>query len=237
MPMSQPADARILVVEDDTAIGEPLVEGLRLQGFEPTWVRTGSEALESYGDADVVLLDLGLPDLDGLEVCRRIREVSEIPLIVVSARGEEIDRVLGLEFGADDYLVKPFSSRELVARIHALLRRTHRVGAQQAPHQGDTESPTQQFGPLTLDRRTRTVTVGSRQVDLTAKEFDVLAALMVDPGAVRRREDLMDDAWSGDWYGSTRTLNVHVASLRSKLGDPRWIETVRGVGFRMVEPD
>jgi two-component system, OmpR family, response regulator RegX3 len=225
---------RVLIVEDDAAVGDALTEGLRLQGYEPHWVATGTAALTAATDADVVLLDLGLPDLDGLEVCRRLRLTSDIPVIVLTARGDEIDRVLGLETGADDYLVKPFSSRELVARLHALTRRLERVDRRLGGAALPTAPATVHLGGLTLDHRTRTVAMEGRSVALTPKEFDLLAALLVDPGAVRRREDLMEEVWDMNWYGSTKTLNVHVASLRSKLGDPRWIETVRGVGFRMA---
>jgi two-component system, OmpR family, response regulator RegX3 len=225
---------RVLIVEDDAAVGEPLVEGLRLQGFDPQWVTTGGAALAAVEDADVVLLDLGLPDLDGIEVCRRLRVTSDVPVIVLTARGEEIDRVLGLEIGADDYLVKPFSSRELVARLHALMRRLERIDRRTGEVMLPATPATVHLGALTLDHRTRTVLLDGRPVELTPKEFDLLAALLVDPGAVRRREDLMEEVWDMNWFGSTKTLNVHIASLRSKLGDPRWIETVRGVGFRMA---
>ena len=225
---------RLLLVEDDDAIADPLVEGLGREGFDVDRVGTGSAALSAPA-ADLVLLDLGLPDLDGLEVCRRLRADSDVPIVVVSARGEEIDRVLGLETGADDYLVKPFSSRELVARLHALTRRLERVEQRRRVPvpAGAAADAAVMFGALTLDRRTRTVTVEAVDIDLTAKEFDLLEALLGDPGAVRRREDLMEEVWDTNWYGSTKTLNVHVAALRAKLGDPGWIETVRGVGFRM----
>ncbi|MFA9429954.1 response regulator transcription factor [Egicoccus sp. AB-alg2] len=228
---------RVLVVEDDPSVGEALIDGLRLQGFDPHWVRTGTEGLAAAAEADVVLLDLGLPDLDGLEVCRRLRASSDVAIVVVSARGEEIDKVLGLETGADDYLVKPFSSRELVARLHALARRLERIDQRRAgapPARGTASTGAiVRYGGLALDRRTRAVTVDDVAVDLTPKEFDLLAALLTDPGAVRRREELMEEVWDANWFGSTKTLNVHVASLRAKLGDPAWIETVRGVGFRV----
>jgi two-component system response regulator RegX3 len=226
---------RILIVEDDPAVGEALAEGLQLQGFDPVLVTTGAAALEAAGDVEVVLLDLGLPDLDGMEVCRRLRATSDVPVIVVSARGDEVDRVLGLEVGADDYLVKPFSSRELVARLHALMRRLERVDQRATASAAPAVSPTVHFGALVLDQRTRTVTVDGDEVELTPKEFDLLAVLLVDPGAVRRREELMDEVWDVNWFGSTKTLNVHVAGLRAKLGDPGWIETVRGVGFRAMK--
>ncbi|WP_052668470.1 response regulator transcription factor [Nitriliruptor alkaliphilus] len=225
---------RVLIVEDDPSVGASLVDGLALNGFEASWVTTGAEALASADSADVVLLDLGLPDLDGLEVCRRLRSVSDVPIVVLSARTEELDRILSLERGADDHLVKPISLRELVARLHALERRMERLGGSDRAGDG---TATVEVGRLRLDPRTRTVTVDGEPVDLTPKEHDLLAALLADPGAVRTREELMDEVWDEHWFGSTKTLNVHVASLRSKLGDPAWIATVRGVGFRLVDPD
>jgi two-component system, OmpR family, response regulator RegX3 len=216
---------RLLVVEDDQAIGEPLVRGLERAGFEVDHVTTGRAALAAAPGADLVLLDLGLPDLDGYEVCRRLRQGTGVPIIVVTARSDEGDRVLGLEIGADDYVVKPFGIRELVARVRAVARRTV----------DEPEGP-QAFGTLVIDRRTRRVHVGSREVALSPKEFDLLALLGQDPGAVVSRQRIMDEVWDPHWYGPTKTLDVHVASLRKKLGDPRWIETVRSVGFRLAEP-
>jgi two-component system response regulator RegX3 len=211
----------LLVVEDDEAIGVPLVRGLERSGFDVTRVATGREALAAEG-MDLVLLDLGLPDLDGYEVCRQLRAQSRVPIIVVTARGDEGDRVLGLELGADDYVVKPFGIRELVARVRAVARRTV----------GEPEGP-QRVGALEVDRRTRRVSVGGREVALAPKEFDLLSLLAEDAGAVVGRTQIMDEVWDPHWYGPTKTLDVHVASLRRKLGDPRWIETVRGVGFRL----
>ena len=213
----------VLVVEDDDAIAEPLVEGLSRQGFTVSRVATGAAALEADG-AQVVLLDLGLPDLDGYEVCRRLRARSDVPILVISARGDEVDRVVGLELGADDYLVKPVGFRELVARIRAVSRRTSSVGDGARP---------QQIGSLEIDRRRRRVHIDDEEVALTPKEFDLLACLADEPGTVITRERLLSEVWDPHWYGPTRTLDVHVASLRKKLGDPRWVETVRGVGFRL----
>jgi DNA-binding response OmpR family regulator len=213
----------VLVVEDDDAIADPLVTGLIRQGFTVTRVATGAGALE-VSDPQVVLLDLGLPDIDGYEVCRRLRARSDVPILVISARGEEVDRVVGLELGADDYLVKPFGFRELLARIRAVTRRS-------APS-GDVARP-QRHGGLEIDRRTRRVRVDDVEVALTPKEFDLLSCLADEPGTVFTRERLLGDVWDPHWYGPTRTLDVHVASLRKKLGDPRWVETVRGVGFRL----
>ncbi len=217
---------RLLVVEDDDAIAEPLVEGLRRAGYAVDRASTGTEALARIAHADLMLLDLGLPDLDGSEVCRQVRKVSAVPIIVISARGDESDRVLGLELGADDYLVKPFGLRELVARVRAVSRRAA----------SDAEQPAQRIGAVEIDRRARRVTVYEREVALTPKEFDLLSLLGQDPGAVVSREQIMDAVWDPHWYGPTRTLDVHVASLRKKLGDPGLIETVRTVGFRLRDP-
>ena len=214
----------MLLVEDDDTIADPLVKGLTREGFTVERVATGAEALESP-PADLVLLDLGLPDLDGYEVCRRLRARDDVPLIVVTARGEEVDRVIGLELGADDYLVKPFGFRELLARIRAVTRRT---AARSEP------SKPLRIGALSLDRRTHRVTVGEAEVALTRKEYELLDFLAGDPGAVRTREEIIDAVWDPHWYGPTKTLDVHVASLRRKLGDPAWVQAVRGIGFRLV---
>jgi two-component system, OmpR family, response regulator RegX3 len=213
---------RVLVVEDEDAIAEPLAEGLRREGFEVTRAATGTEALAAV-EHDVVLLDLRLPDIDGLDVCRRLRERSQVPIIVVTARGEEADRVVGLELGADDYVVKPFGLRELIARIRAVLRRV----------QDRTPEGPLRVGTLELDERARRVHLDGRELDLTPKEFDLLAALARDPGAAFSRRRLLEEVWDTTWYGSTKTIDVHVAALRRKLGDSGWIETVRGVGFRL----
>ena len=226
----------ILLVEDDDSIAEPLRKGLEREGYTVHRVATGREALATTG-AEMVLLDLGLPDIDGLDVCRRLRASSSVPIIVVSARGEEIDRVLGLELGADDYLTKPFSVRELVARIRAILRRTASDAPSSAPSGGAAgsgdDSGAQRIGALEIDRRTHRVRLGEDDLDLTPKEFSLLALLAEDPGALRTRAEILDQVWDPNWYGPTKTLDVHVASLRKKLGDPGWIETVRGVGFRL----
>jgi two-component system, OmpR family, response regulator RegX3 len=217
---------KILVVEDEDAIAEPLASGLAREGFEVTRVATGGEALASPVP-DVVLLDLRLPDMDGYDVCRALRERSDVPIIVVTARGEEIDRVLGLELGADDYVVKPFGFRELLARIRAVTRRTAGRSEERVPLR---------VGPLEVDERTRRVKIDRKDVELTPKEFDLLALLAADAGAVITRRRLLEEVWDTHWYGPTKTIDVHVASLRRKLGDPSWIETVRGVGFRLHEP-
>ncbi len=223
---------RLLLVEDDDAIAGPLVKGLTREGFDVTRVATGADALAAEA-ADLVLLDLGLPDIDGYEVCRRLRAESEVPIIVITARGDEVDRVVGLELGADDYVVKPFGFRELVARIRAVTRRA-------ASRQGDEEvdaDPVLHAGRVEVDTRTRRATVDGDEINLTRKEFDLLALLASDPGATRTRDEILEEVWDAHWYGPTKTLDVHVASLRKKLGDPALIETVRGVGFRLgIEP-
>lgn len=215
---------RLLVVEDDPSISAPLVTGLRREGFEVQAVATGADALAA-SDYDLVLLDLGLPDIDGHSVCRVLRSEADVPIIVVTARGDETDRVRLLESGADDYIVKPFGFRELVARVRAVLRRS----AAPAPERAELiEHP-----PLRIDTRTRTVELSRQQVSLTPKEYDLLVALAADPGAVVTREELLRDVWDHDWWGSTKTLDVHIASLRRKLV-PELIETVRGVGYRLA---
>jgi DNA-binding response OmpR family regulator len=213
-----------LVVDDDERIAEPLVQGLAREGFTTDWVTTGAAALEAPVP-DLVILDLGLPDVDGNEVCRELRARSSVPIIIVTARGAEVDRVIGLELGADDYLVKPFGLRELVARIRAV---TRRANSAVAPQEG-----VQQLGDLVVDRRTRRVTADGEEVVLSPKEFDLLALLAEDPGAVVSRETILEEVWDPHWYGPTKTLDVHVASLRKKLGHREWIETVRRVGLRL----
>ncbi len=217
---------RVLIVEDEDAIAEPLAEGLAREGFTVERAATGRAALEASG-ADIVLLDLGLPDLDGFSVCRELRSRSDVPIIMVTAKGEEVDRVVGLELGADDYIVKPFGFRELLARIRAVVRRS-------------TESrPTRstRVGTLEIDVRGRRARVDGRELDLTPKEFDLLALLAREPGAVVSRAEILREVWQTTWFGSAKTIDVHVAGLRKKLGDPAWIETVRGVGLRLHVPE
>ena len=217
---------RLLVVEDDPSISVPLAEGLRREGFTVDVASTGADALAA-APADLVLLDLGLPDVDGRVVCQALRTRGATPIIVVTARGDEIDRVVLLELGADDYVVKPFGFRELVARIRAVLRRTHTDGA--------TTSTRIDVGGLVIDQRSRAVTFDGTPVSLAPKEYDLLVCLASDPGAVRSREQLIHDVWDSNWWGSTKTLDVHVASLRKKLR-PELIETVRSVGYRFAAP-
>jgi two-component system response regulator RegX3 len=223
---SRSGGPRLLLVEDDPTIAEPLIEGLEYEGFRVRWVPTGQAALADP-EADLVLLDLGLPDVDGREVCRALTARCATPVIVVTARGDEFDRVLLLELGADDYVVKPFGFRELVARIRAVLRRGARTPAADAP---------QELGTLTIDRRSRQIRLHGHPVELTPKEFDLLALLAEEPGTVRRREEIIARVWDENWWGSTKTLDVHVLELRKKLGNPRWIATLRGVGYRLDVP-
>ncbi|HEY7625843.1 MAG TPA: response regulator transcription factor [Ilumatobacteraceae bacterium] len=223
---------KLLLVEDDKAIADSLVEGLTAAGHSVVHVTTGAGALAERGQ-DLVLLDLGLPDMDGRDVCRELRQRSNTPIIMLTARGEEFDRVLGLELGADDYVTKPFSLRELAARIRAVGRRS--VDGTTAADDGDAAAP-QLIGPMELDRRTRRVRINGDEVVLTAKEFDLLAYLANDVGAVHTRTEILESVWDAHWYGPTKTVDAHVASLRKKLGDHRWIEAVRGVGFRLEPP-
>jgi two-component system response regulator RegX3 len=218
------ARVHLLVVEDDDAIAVPLIEGLEKAGFMTSRAATGAEALSRRGAVDLVLLDLGLPDMDGSELCRRIRADSGIPIIILTARGNEAERVLGLELGADDYVVKPFGIRELVARVRAVARRSSPDSEEERP---------QRIGTLEIDRRTRRVSIHGAEVSLSPKEFDLLALIAEDAGAVVSRQQIMDEVWDPHWYGPTKTLDVHMASLRKKLGDPGIIETVRSVGFRL----
>ena len=217
----------VLVVEDDLSIADPLLAGLARAGFTVVHAATGRAALDA-APADCVLLDLGLPDLDGLEVCRRLRAASDVPIIVVSARSDELDRVMLLELGADDYVVKPFGTRELVARIRAVTRR------RASPREVADEVI--DAGRLHIDLRTRRVTVDATEIDLTPKEFDVLALLASEAGTVFTRRRILETVWDSHWYGPTKTLDVHIASVRRKLAHPDWIETVRGVGFRFESP-
>ncbi|MDX3242429.1 response regulator transcription factor [Streptomyces sp. ME18-1-4] len=214
-------ETRVLVVEDDRGIAESLVRGLRQAGYAVEDVRSGGAALAA-ASPDVVLLDLGLPDIDGVEVCRKLRARSDAVIIAVTARGEEADRVVALDEGADDYLVKPFGLAELLARIRAVLRRRRPAGPQIVRH-----------GPLALDLRTRQVSVGERAVALTPKEFGILECLAADPGRVLSRQQILERAWDSHWYGPTKVLDVHIAALRRKLDVPGLIETVYGHGFRL----
>jgi DNA-binding response OmpR family regulator len=220
---------KVLLVEDDAAVAAAVVETLASAGLEVAHVTTGSEAVAAAGTGvDVVLMDLGLPDMDGLDATRIIRETLSVPIIIVSARGDELDRVLGLELGADDYVVKPFSQRELLARIRAVVRRAD---------SGGTDARSRSASRLVIDEKARRVVLDGEEVAFTAKEFDLLAFLASEPGTVMRRGDILEHVWDVEWYGTTKTLDAHVAAIRKKLGSPDWIQAVRGVGFRFLEVD
>jgi two-component system response regulator RegX3 len=225
----------ILIVEDEDSIAEPLATALEREGYSTSIAGTAEAALEAVRteSPDLVLLDVMLPDGDGREILKEIRASSKTPVIMVSARGEETDLVVGLELGADDYVTKPFGSAELVARIRAVLRRT---GEKKAP-----AASTLEIGDVLLDADTHAVTQDGEALDLTLKEFDLLRVLMENAGRVVSRGDLMDEVWDPHWFGPTKTLDVHVSSLRKKLDDdpatPRYIHTVRGVGFRFASAE
>ncbi len=227
----------ILMVEDERSITEPLIEALGREGFDTEVAGTVADALELAKRLrpDLVLLDVMLPDGSGYDVCRELRARSQVPIIMLTARGEETDRVVGLELGADDYVVKPFSARELAARIRAVLRR-----AGDTTERGDQEAVLA-VGELQLDRDKRAAQLAGAQLDLTRKEFELLELLMREAGTVVSRERLIDEVWDVNWFGSTKTLDVHVSGLRRKLGEdpgaPRFIHTVRGVGFRLAGPE
>jgi two-component system, OmpR family, response regulator RegX3 len=225
---------KLMLVEDERRISAPLVSALESEGFETHVAETAADSLELAGRVrpDLVLLDLMLPDGSGFDVCRQLRASSNVPVIMLTARGDEADRVAGLELGADDYIVKPFSAREVVARIRAVLRRSSREG-EPAPGAGPLE-----LGDLRLDVAAHSFTRAGEPVELTRKEFQLLELLMRNAGVVVTRERLIDEVWDVSWFGSTKTLDVHVGSLRKKLGDdpsaPRYLHTVRGVGFRFT---
>ena len=225
----------MLLVEDEASIAEPFAKALEREGFNPVVAATAAAARELFAKRrpNIVLLDLTLPDGDGRELCREWRRESQVPIIMLTARGTETDRVVGLELGADDYVVKPFSAAEVAARIRAVLRRA-------APDRA-AQHKRASIGELAIDPATRRATLRGVELGLTRKEFDLLARLARDPGTVVSREDLMADVWDENWFGSTKTLDVHIGFLRRKLGDdaaaPRYLRTVRGVGFQLAAPE
>jgi two-component system, OmpR family, response regulator RegX3 len=222
---------RILVVEDEEAWSEPLSFMLRREGFEVAVAATGRQALVEFdhNGADLVLLDLMLPQMPGVEVCHELRARRDVPIIMVSARDSEVDKVVGLEIGADDYVTKPCSMRELLARIRAVLRRC--TGGMPAK-----ESPVLTVGPIELDVERHLVTVGGAEIGLTLKEFDLLEVLLRNPGRVLTRQQLIDRVWGPQQVGDMRTLDVHIKRLRTKIEPeptaPRHLTTVRGVGYK-----
>ena len=232
--LGMPGRRTILMVEDELSITEPLSEALVREGFDTEVASSAAKALELAAslEPDLVLLDVMLPDGSGYDVCRELRAASRVPIIMLTARGEETDRIVGLELGADDYIVKPFSAREVVARIRAVLRRAGDAATEPA-------APIA-IGPLRLDRARRAAVLDGEPVDLTRKEYELLELLMAEAGSVITRERLIDEVWDVNWFGSTKTLDVHVSALRKKLRDdpssPRWLHTHRGVGFRFAGP-
>ena len=231
---SDPRGPSVLLIEDEASIAEPFAQALARSGFRPTVAQTGAEALELTRslEPDVVLLDLALPDMDGRDVCRQLRRTSDMPIIMITASGTVTDRIVGLELGADDYVVKPFAVAEVVARIRAVLRRGR------APRD---EAGELRVTDLRIDLGSRRVWRAGSELSLTRKEFDLLARLAREAGRVVPREALMSDVWDMNWFGSTKTLDVHIAWLRRKLEDdptaPRYIHTVRGVGFRLGDTE
>jgi len=225
-------DRKILVVDDEPLITESLEYSLKQEGFQVVVAHDGLTALQASHDEkpDMIVLDIMLPGMDGWEVCRRLRQESTVPIIMLTARGQEIDRVLGLELGADDYLPKPFSFRELLARIRAVFRR---MAFEEAP-----KAEQVRIGDVLLDLAAHKVYKQDQELSVTQKEYDLLHALMIQAGRVVSRAELLDQVWGVDWLGDTRTLDVHVRWLREKVeedpGQPRYIQTVRGVGYRFA---
>ena len=227
-PVANGYGGTVLLVEDEHSIGSMTRGYLERSGWRVVWVRSGEEALAELGrhQVRILILDIRLPGIDGFDVARLVRTRSDVPILMLTARDEEPDRVAGLELGADDYLTKPFSPRELVARMKAVLRRTDGRSAEDVLTLADVE----------LNRNAREVVVDGRPVELTTKEFDLLATLLENPGNVVSRDQLLDRVWGMTYPGGTRTVDVHVAQLRRKLGRPELIRTVRGAGYKTVRP-
>lgn len=223
------ARTHIVVVDDEEPIRQLATLYLEKEGFQVTCASDGPEALELVRRQSpaLVVLDLMLPTIDGFEVCRRLRHASDVPILMLTARDEDVDKIVGLELGADDYLTKPFNPREMVARVKAILRRYE---------SGQRAGPTLRFGGLTVDKQRREAHAGDKELGLRTKEFELLVAFLENAGIVLSREHLLDLVWSYDFYGETRTVDVHVQHLRQKLGGSGvGILTVRGVGYKLVE--
>ncbi len=235
---------RILVVEDEESYRDPLTYQLTREGFDVVEAATGTEALERYDaeGADLVLLDLMLPGLPGTEVCRELRQRGDVPVIMLTAKDTEIDKVVGLELGADDYVTKPYSFRELLARVRAVLRRRSPAAAQDGTGSPEEEHDgVLEVGPVRMDVDRHTVLVGGEPVALPLKEFDLLELLMRNAGRVLTRGQLIDRVWGPDYVGDTKTLDVHVKRIRAKIepdpGAPRYLLTVRGLGYKLADDD
>jgi DNA-binding response OmpR family regulator len=230
--MTNAPPQRVLVVDDEAPLAKLVAQYLTKDGFDTTVVGDGPSAVQEARDLrpDVVVLDLGLPGLDGIEVCRQLRTFTDCYVLMLTARSDEVDKLIGLSVGADDYMTKPFSPRELVARVRVLLRRPRTVGV------ADGVAP-QTFGALSVDVDGREVRVDGAPVSVTRTEFDILAALATQPKIVFTRRQLIDTVWGDNWFGDEHLVDVHIGHLRRKLGDdadePRYIRTVRGVGYRM----
>lgn len=224
--------ARILLIEDEDGIGQALEYQLQREGYEVSWARDGTQGLRSFevSGADLVVLDLMLPGISGEDVCKQIRRSSNVPVLILTAKDSEVDKVVGLELGADDYVTKPFSTRELIARIRAIMRRSA------APV--STTSTVLEAGGIRLDADRAEVTINGTEVHLPRKEFALLELLMSNPGLVLSRDTLIDEVWGPDYFGDTRTLDVHIKRLRAKCEvdphDPRHITTIRGLGYKFV---
>jgi len=218
----------VLVVEDESSIASFVSLYLKNAGYGVRTAPTGTEALAQAGkgDTSLIILDLNLPDIDGIEVCRRIRKASDVPILMLTARDEDVDKIIGLEVGADDYMTKPFNPRELVARVKSILRRS-------APERKEPESATLQHGDLVIDSGRREVKVGDQEIQLAPKEFDLLWELLDHRGLVLTRDQLLERVWGYTFAGDTRTVDVHVRQLRRKLGEASPIVTVWGVGYKV----
>lgn len=220
---------KVLIVEDDDRLAGALVAFLGKAGYATARAADGASALAALGtDTEVVLLDLGLPDIDGIELCRRIRAQTGVPIIIATARSDVQERITGLRAGADDFIVKPYDVRELVARIEAVTRRTRTEPAE--------DEHSVEIGEVRVDLVTRQILVDGVRTELTPKEFDIVAVLARYPGVVVPRERIIREVWRSDWHAFARSLEVHIGSIRRKIGQSAAIETIRGVGYRITEP-